>query len=89
MARILAGAATGTWWERHVPSTGRPSTFSGPVQPFGVRSTIIGQRGRRLATLARRVLDAGDLVERLVERARERLVHDRGIVAGDDERPPP
>ena len=39
-------AAIGTWWLRQVPSTGRPSTSFGPVQPFGVRSTIIGQRGR-------------------------------------------
>ena len=38
--------ASGTWCERHVPSTGRPSTSFGPVQPFGVRRTIIGQRGR-------------------------------------------
>ena len=29
-----------------VPSAGRPSTILGPVQPFGVRSTIIGHRGR-------------------------------------------
>ena len=36
----------GTWWERKVPSVGRPSTLFGPVQPLGVRSTIIGQRGR-------------------------------------------
>ena len=38
--------ASGTWCERHVPSTGTPSTSRGPVQPFGVRRTIIGQRGR-------------------------------------------
>ena len=37
--------ATGTWCERQVPSTCTPSTSRGPVQPFGVRSTIIGQRG--------------------------------------------
>ena len=37
---------SGTWCARHVPSTGSPSTTLGPVQPFGVRSTIIGQRGR-------------------------------------------
>jgi hypothetical protein len=30
----------------HAPSTGSPSTSFGPVQPFGVTSTIIGQRGR-------------------------------------------
>jgi hypothetical protein len=38
--------ASGTWCERNVPSTGRPSTSCGPVQPLGVRSTIAGH-GRR------------------------------------------
>jgi hypothetical protein len=34
--------------ERYLmPSTGRPSTTFGPVQPFGDFSTIIGQRRRR------------------------------------------
>ncbi len=36
----------GTWWARHVPSTGNPSTTLGPVQPLGVRSTMAGQAGR-------------------------------------------
>ena len=49
-ARGRRGApASGTWCERQVPSTGTPSTSFGPVQPFGVRSTIIGQRGRARA----------------------------------------
>ena len=26
----------GTWWERNVPSTGKPSTIFGPVQPLGL-----------------------------------------------------
>ncbi len=39
-------SAIGTWCARQVPSTGSPSTTFGPVQPLGVRSTIIGQRGR-------------------------------------------
>src|SRR5699024_10940021 len=34
----------GTWCARKVPSICLPSTSFGPVQPFGVRSTIIGQR---------------------------------------------
>ena len=40
-------SASGTWCERQVPSVFLPST-RGPVQPFGVASTIIGQRGRRV-----------------------------------------
>ena len=43
---MVRSSASGTWWERNVPSAGSPSTTFGPVQPFGVRSTIIGQRGR-------------------------------------------
>ena len=38
--------ASGTWCERQEPSIGWPSTSFGPVQPLGVRRTIIGQRGR-------------------------------------------
>jgi hypothetical protein len=41
---LVRTSASGTWCARQVPSTGRPSTNFGPVQPFGVRSTIIGQR---------------------------------------------
>ena len=68
-------APTGTWCERQVPSTWTPSTSRGPVQPFGVRRTIIGQRGRSPSPpLARRLLDRADLVERLVERRGEALV---------------
>jgi hypothetical protein len=37
---------SGTWCDRQVPVTRMPSTSSGPVHPFGLRSTIIGQRGR-------------------------------------------
>ena len=51
--------ATGTWCERQKSSTFLPSTSFGPVQPFGLRSTIIGQRGRSSRPLgaARLVLD--------------------------------
>ena len=48
---------SGTWCERHVPSVGRPSTSFGPVQPFGVRRTIIGQVGRSVDPATRRRLD--------------------------------
>ena len=49
----------GTWCERKVPSTGLPSTVLGPVQPLGVTSTIIGQRGRStIALFPRPPLDA-------------------------------
>ena len=60
-----------------MPSTGLPSTSFGPVQPFGVRSTIIGQRGRLASPAPERAVRwiVGDLVERPVERGRERLVH--------------
>ncbi|KAI3473495.1 hypothetical protein Pfo_031622, partial [Paulownia fortunei] len=49
---VLAHGRQRTWWARKVPSTRSPSTSCGPVQPFGVRSTIIGQRGRRSAAPA-------------------------------------
>ena len=42
----MRAASIGTWCARQVPSTGFPSTYFGPVQPFGVRSTSAGQRGR-------------------------------------------
>ena len=66
----------------------------GPVQPFGVRRTSIGQRGRsRTPSVARGGLDPADLVQRLVERRREALVHRKRLLAveaaGDEERPVP
>ena len=36
----------GTWCERKLPSTGLPSTSLGPVQPLGLRRTIMGHWGR-------------------------------------------
>ena len=84
-----ARPASGTWCERQVPSTGTPSTSFGPVQPFGVRSTITGQRGRSAPPSARAARwIARDLVERLVEDGGERLVHQHRVVALDEERPP-
>ena len=38
---------------RAVPAIGVPSTTSGPVQPFGVRRMIIGQRGRSVTPWSR------------------------------------
>ncbi len=43
-AGLSRTSASGTWWARQVPSTGRPSTSRGPVQPLGVRRMIIGRR---------------------------------------------
>ena len=43
---VAGSESFGTWWARNVPSTGRPSTTFGPVQPLGDFKTIIGQRGR-------------------------------------------
>ena len=55
---LVRTSESGTWCARHVPSTGTPSTTPGPVHPFGVRNTIIGQRGRSgVAALARVALD--------------------------------
>ena len=70
----------GTWCDRHVPSAGLPSTSFGPVQPLGVRRMIIGHaaRGRRRPLRAARWISR-DLVERVVERGRERLMHNSGL----------
>ena len=69
------------------------STNFGPVQPFGVRKTIIGQRGRctrlfRVAWRPRwRYLDlTRDLRQDRIERPGEGLMHQRRIVALDEMR---
>jgi hypothetical protein len=49
---LLASSPNGTWCERQCPSVFRPSTSRGPVQPFGLRSTITGQRGTTPASRA-------------------------------------
>ena len=79
-----ASSASGTWCERNVPSAGRPSTSFGPVQPFGVRSTIIGQRGRSVRRPRAPRAGSRDLVEHLVERRGHQLVHRLGLVALDE-----
>ena len=100
--RAAAGApalsrtsASGTWCERQVPSTGLPSTSFGPVQPFGVRRTIIGQRGRPGVPplRARSRWISRDLVERRRRgRPRTRWCTGPGSspveAAGDDDRLP-
>jgi len=43
----------GTWCARQKPSTLCPSISAGAVQPLGLRSTIMGQRGRWAVPLAR------------------------------------
>ena len=51
---------------------------SGPVQPFGVRRTITGQRGRSPAPCSRAsTLEPPDLGVGLVQRGGERLMHER------------
>ena len=70
-------------------STGRPSTSVGPVQPFGVRRTIIGQRGlpAALPPPAPRAIPSSASSSA----GREALVHLQRILAveatGDEDRP--
>ena len=52
--------------------------------PLGVRSTIIGQRGRSLRPVPRVRLDALDLADDGVQRRRHQLVHRFGVVALDE-----
>ena len=64
-----------------------PSTVFGPVQPFGLRSTIIGQSGRsdrfppRAACWIARIFG-----ERRVQRRSHLLMHDVRLVALDEDR---
>lgn len=72
---------------RKVFSTGLPSASFGPVQPFGVRSTIIGHRGRCMKPLVRaspwtRLTSA----DHGVQRRRHELVHLRGVIPFDEMR---
>ena len=53
VGRVFLTSASGTWWARQHPSTLWPSTSFGPVQPLGLRSTIIGHRGRVALPLER------------------------------------
>ena len=80
-------SASGTWCERHVPSTGFPSTSAGPVQPFGVRSTIIGHAARSVAVVAALSLDRAISSSASSSAAAKRRVHARRLVARDEQRP--
>ena len=66
------------------PRPGLPSISLGPVQPFGVRSTIIGQRGRSVtpSSRARRWISRISSSDRVQGRG-ELLVDVGGIVALD------
>ena len=61
-----------------------PSISFGQVHPFGVRITIIGQRGRSIVPFARLGLDAPDLADDGLQRFRHQLVHLLGVVALDE-----
>ena len=77
---------SGTWCDRQVPVTWTPSTLSGPVQPFGVRRMISGQRGRGAVPVpaARRALDRPDLRPYAsAQRRGEPVVHAGQVVALD------
>jgi hypothetical protein len=63
-----------------------PSISFGHVQPFGLRSTIIGQRTSREASVARVALDALDLGDDGVEGGGHLLVHLVGVVTLDEVR---
>ena len=52
-AGLSRTSENGTWCERQEPSTLRPPISFGPVQPFGARKTIMGQRGRSAFPLSR------------------------------------
>ena len=64
-----------------------PSISFGQVQPFGVRSTIIGQRGRFGETILTRIgLDALDLADDGVECGGHQLVHVLRLIPLDEVR---
>ena len=72
--------------ERHlvrwkVPSTCRPSTTFGPVQPLGDLRTIIGQRGRVVSFLSRIRLDLPNVLDGLVQRRGHELMHRLRLIA--------
>ena len=84
---VVAGSDSGTWCARQVPSTCLPSTSCGPVQPFGVRSTIIGQRAGRpsLGALPRGVRPGSGRSRSRTRRASRRSA--RGRPSGPRRRP--
>ncbi len=76
----------GTWWARHEPSVLCPSTVLGPGPAF--RAAQDDHRPDRPRGIARAglFLDGADLGEGRVERRRHGLVHDRRVVAFDEDR---
>ena len=83
-AGLVRAASIGTWCARHVPSTCSPSTTFGPVQPFGVRKTMVGHSGPgQVALVPRPPLDRLDLPDDGVHGRGELLVHQRGVIALD------
>jgi hypothetical protein len=68
-ASLVRTSLMGTWCERHVPSTCFPSIVAGPVQPFGVRMTIIGHSGRLVVDPSR----AACWMSRIWSRQRSRV----------------
>ena len=86
----LSKSASGTWWARQVPSTGRPSTNFGPVQPFGrLEDDHRPARPlRRFVGRPRRARRPGSRGCRPapVQRGGERLVHEPRVVALDEMR---
>ena len=84
-AGLSRTSENGTWCERQEPSALWPLTSFGPVQPLGLRSTIIGQRGRSALPLARAsLLDRADLRDGLVQGRGHLLVHLVGVGALDE-----
>ena len=78
-------SAIGTWCARQEPSSLWPSTSGGAVQPFGVRSTIIGQRGRlAIPGVPGFLLMLPDFGNAMLHGRRHRLVHGFGIGAFDE-----
>ena len=61
-----------------------PSTTLGPVQPLGVRSTIMGHTGRSASLFSRAcLLDGLDFLDDGVHGLGHQLVHGHGVVALD------
>ena len=85
LGRGVAETESGTWCDRNVPSTGRPSMNFGPVHPLSDRRTIIGQRGRVVSpSIAGVVLDLVNLLDHLVEGFGHLRMHLLRLVALDE-----
>ena len=79
-----------------MPSTGAPSTSAGPVQPFGVRSTIMGHAGRarrssardsrRMRAMSSRASSIAAAIRRCMSLGLGALHEDRPVAVALDER---